>query len=373
MIRIATLAVILLPITQSLVVNISNTEPRKDVNGNLMDCHDGQIVQWQPGGPYYWYGMGYQNCTETTGIIPPFNCPGIYQHFGECGFREDHAVNVYSSPNLVDWSFEVNALPVQGRPLGIYFRPKIIYNQQNDEYLLWVNYLPPASTPLAGYTNATYIVAASKSPTGPFAIVTQRASVAVSGGGDFTLMVDTEDAQRSAYIAYDAWDNNHRIVIEKLTADYRDSMGGAMNTSTGPVSETGNEAPILFLRNGWYYLFFGPTCCFCSSGSGSLVYTAKHPLGPWANSNNPPDLNPKGFPVFGGRTIKAQENYVFQVQQANTTAMTYVYTGDLWASAPDKLKSHDLQYWEPLVFDDLQSPPTISKLTFLSSFELDLP
>ena len=46
---------------------------------------------------YYWYGMGYMNCTESTGIIPPFNCPGIYKSFGGCGFRTDHAVRFYSS------------------------------------------------------------------------------------------------------------------------------------------------------------------------------------------------------------------------------------------------------------------------------------
>ena len=54
------------------MVNISNTIPRRDTSGKLMDVHDGNILLIN--GTYHWYGMGYRNCTETTGIIPPVNC-----------------------------------------------------------------------------------------------------------------------------------------------------------------------------------------------------------------------------------------------------------------------------------------------------------
>jgi hypothetical protein len=60
-------------------ITISNTRPRTDLNGELMDIHDGNLVQWSEGGLYFWYGMGYGNCTETMGTIPPRGCPGIYQ------------------------------------------------------------------------------------------------------------------------------------------------------------------------------------------------------------------------------------------------------------------------------------------------------
>ena len=43
--------------------------------------------------------MGYTDCVLETGVIPPRNCPGIYREFGaHCGFRTDHAVNLYTSP-----------------------------------------------------------------------------------------------------------------------------------------------------------------------------------------------------------------------------------------------------------------------------------
>lgn len=116
---------------------------------------------------------------------------------------------------------------------------------------------------------------------------------------------------------------------------------------------------------------YGPTCCFCPKGSGSVVLVAQHPLGPWKDTGM--DLNP----VNGRneqRAISAQENDVFQVATLvnGTSSVTYLYTGDRWHSALDNLKSHDFQYWQPLVFDDTTDPPTIGKLTFMDSFQIEL-
>ena len=157
--------------------------------------------------------MGYQNCTETRGAIPPYDCPGIFKPFGACGFRTDHAVNVFSSPDLMTWTFVMDALPVSRRPNGIYFRPKVIYNPITALFVLWINYLPPAPTPLEAYPNASYIVATSRTMASFFEIVNLRAQTAVSGGGDFTLFVDPACPTHTAYLAYDAWGNNHQVLL----------------------------------------------------------------------------------------------------------------------------------------------------------------
>jgi hypothetical protein len=34
-------------------------------------------------------------------LIPPVDCPGICEAFGECGFCTDHAMNLCTSPDLV--------------------------------------------------------------------------------------------------------------------------------------------------------------------------------------------------------------------------------------------------------------------------------
>eukprot|EP00966_Prymnesium_polylepis_P013876 320045-Prymnesium_polylepis.2 len=38
----------------------------------------------------------------------------------------------------------------------------------------------------------------------------------------------------------------------------------------------------MFVRKGIYYLLYAHCCCFCFQGSGILVATASHPMGPWS-------------------------------------------------------------------------------------------
>ena len=40
--------------------------------------------------------------------------------------------------------------------------------------------------------------------------------------------------QGAAYIAYDAWGNNHAVLVEKMTPDYHDSLGAEF--SSGQIS-----------------------------------------------------------------------------------------------------------------------------------------
>jgi hypothetical protein len=208
-----------------------------------------------------------------------------------------------------------------------------------------------------------------------------------------------------------------KVTIEQLASDFYDSLG--ISTSTGPLSPTNNEAPILFIRNGYYYLLYGHTCCFCPQGADSVVLTSTSMSGPWSSDTY--DINPENglhkmvcgsgrgswyssnvvafgrrdcdsfvhpngdvqkdsagfFPFFShlsfsfSQTISAQENYVVTVQ-SSLTNFTYLYTGDMWHSAPDDLKSHDFQYWQPLTFDDTVTPPRIKKLEWMDSFTLEI-
>ena len=69
---------------------------------------------------------------------------------------------------------------------------------------------------------------------------------------------------------------------------------------------------------------------------------------------------------------RAQCNYVIEIEHDSGAPTDYLYTGDLWSSAPDGLKAHDIQYWSPpLEFDDTVQPPTISVLKFVHNFTLD--
>lgn len=53
------------------------------------------------------------------------------------------------------------------------------------------------------------------------------------------------------------------ITIEKLTPDFLGVTGEMFDGFRGNQSEWGFEAPVMFKRQGLYYILFGPFCCFC--------------------------------------------------------------------------------------------------------------
>jgi hypothetical protein len=98
---------LLLALVSTRPIKISNIEPRHDVNGKWMDAHDGNIIQWTPGHPYYWYGIGYGLCNDSK-----WGCDGEFD-IGDCGFRNTHAINLYISYDLVNWTFIRDILPFE--------------------------------------------------------------------------------------------------------------------------------------------------------------------------------------------------------------------------------------------------------------------
>jgi len=364
------------------LVNISNVRLRRDRRGEMMDIHDGNILSITDSETgavvYHYYGMAYHNCTIQHSWFPPRWCPGIYEPFGQCGFRTDHMIRLYTSPDLHSWTLgSENVLPLNRRPYGIYFRPKVIFCPTTSKYVLWVNYLPNASSPLAAFPNAKLLVATSATIDGPFEVLHHADGLGHHGPGDFTLMVVSfAPGDSRAYIAYGAWSTDHTISIEQLDENFTNSLG--LKRSSGLLSPPGNEAPILFHRRGFFYLIFGECCCFCQQGAGATVYVASSPLGPWnttMGSLGTVDINP--VLNESTRVISSQNNYVFQIPSAagGGKAAAYVWMGDRWASAHDGLFGHNLQSWHLLEFDGeglRGSAPSIRELTWEDWFLLNV-
>jgi hypothetical protein len=67
--------------------------------------------------------------------------------------------------------------------------------------------------------------------------------------------------------------------------------------------------------------------------------------------------------------IKAQQTHVAILPAIGGPA--FIWMGDLWRSAPDKIKGHDFQYWSsPLQFD---ASGMIKQLKFEDYWTLELP
>ena len=53
-------------------------------------------------------------------------------------------------------------------------RPKVIENKKTGQFVLWINHLAPALTPLVSYPDARLMVAISSSPEGTIYILRQQ-------------------------------------------------------------------------------------------------------------------------------------------------------------------------------------------------------
>lgn len=309
----------------TFTTTISNVAPRVDVNGNIVDAHDGCVQKF--GDRYYLYGAAYGD-TDGFGTTNHYQC--------------------YSSPDMVTWRLEGDML--QNAPTGVYYRPYVVYNAKTEKYVAWYNWY-------STLWDGQFGVATSDTPNGPFTIQNTNVSVARSQTGDLNLMVDDDGAGYLIYTsALTASTGDHAISIERLSDDYLSST-----QQNSGVLATGCEAPSLFKRGDTYYALFDSCCCFGPAGTGARVYTASSPLGTYTYRNNI-NRDAGGTPI-----IAAQQTYVAQIPTENGTM--YMWMGDRWGSRPDGIKGHDFQYWAPLEFD---SAGNIAALQWTDQFEVTL-
>ena len=199
------------------VVTISNRDPRRDNTGEIMDCHDGNILRVDD--MYWLYCMAYGSCHNT-------HCATA-----TCGGRIDHNVSIYRSKNLTSgsWEYVADLLPVEHRLSGTYYRPKTVFNPNTNKYVFWINVLPrPSASSPPDFSKSSYLVATSPAPEGPFTVVNTNATTRHGEGGDFSLFVDDD---HTGYIIYTSLSSNHAISIAPLTPNFTESIP-AQNTVT---------------------------------------------------------------------------------------------------------------------------------------------
>ena len=309
---------------------ISNVNPRRDPHGEILDAHDGVLEYFE--GRYYLYGTRYGNTD---------------------GYQTTNRYVCYSSRDLTNWTPHGEIL--KDPPPRMYFRPYVKFNLKTRKYVLWYN---------VGGENKDGVATADR-PEGPFTIQNPDVRLKYSdlGTGDHGLFVDDDG---TGYIIYSALNLakmtstepaqivNHRISVEKLSDDYLSSTGENSGFIAGNC-----ESPSMFKRNGTYYMLTDNTCAFCPQGSGARVYTAPSPMGPFTYRGNinvggsATDVpSPWTQPGTGrpNAIIKAQQTHVAIIPAKGGPA--FIWMGDLWGSAPDKIKGHDFQFWSrPLQFD----------------------
>lgn len=321
----------------------------KDLAGDTINAHGGGVIFAD--GKYYWYG----------------------EHRHSQWGNPQEGVNVYSSPDLTEWTYEGLALKVsdeKGHDIErgcIVERPKVIFNKKTGKYVMYFHLELKGQ----GYGPARYAVAVSDSPVGPFSFVksgrvnpslmpsnlsydnaSKRAGENMEwwtpewrdeiekgmftlrdlqGGQmsrDMTLFVDDNG---KAYHIYSSEDNL-TLQIAELSDDYLDHTGRYIRIFPGGH----NEAPAVMKHDGKYWMI--TSGCTGWDPNEARLMTADSMMGEWRQLPNPC----RG--ENADKTFLGQSNYILKIPGKDDA---YVAMFDKWD--PKNLKN-SRYLWLPVVW-----------------------
>lgn len=195
----------------------------------------------------------------------------------ECYRTDVTGVSCYSSKDLTTWKYEGIVLSAVKddtnhdlHPSQVLERPKVIYNEKNNKFVMWMHVDSP------DYLKAAAGVAISDSPTGPFQYLgSMRPNDAMSR--DQTVFVDDDG---KAYHFYSS-ENNKTLYISLLSDDYTKPSGIYTRNFIG----MSREAPAVFKNNGKYYIL--SSGCTGWDPNQAEIAVADSILGEWTILGNP--------------------------------------------------------------------------------------
>jgi hypothetical protein len=355
-------------------VTLYNDRIRLDIDGNVVDAHDGSLVVFQ--NQYFLYGEFYGNLTGSS--------------FAGGGWGAAPQLSVYSSPDLTTWTFRghlFNASVPSDSKFTKWIPTALV---QNGRVVLW-------------FGSGAWAIATSTDGVS-FDLVSRYETSRLGGSTDGTgVFLDGDGVGYVAFAALSqggALKAGHMVSIERLTPDLLRSTKVNV-TDFFPLDYV--ESPALFKRGAIYYLLTGSCCCACRGGSGLAVYQAPSVAGPWALQAGHSDINCAAEVAicggFGARQVD-RSDIVYNAQwwsvsqvPLNGGGVAYLLNGRRWLSGagnnggcddmcfndgrpfapcinPGYQLRNDLDVWYPLEFD---AQGNILPLHTLDSFTLDLP
>lgn len=361
MIRFMKKILSLLVFSFSLLVSFAqehlNGQLWMDTEGNHINAHGGNIIQYE--GTYYWYGENR-----------PYR-----------GFTTEEGVGVYSSKDLKTWKNEGIALAVSqevGHDIEkgcIMERPKVVYNKKTKKFVMLFH----LELKGRGYEAARVAFAESDSPTGPFRFV--RSTRVNAGKWPFNmnkkaqklaqetdaakwkdwwtpewrkevekgmyLWRDMKDGQMSrdmtVYVdekgkAYHITSSqeNLTLLVSELTDDYLDFTGKFNMVAPGGQ----NEAPCIVKHKDTYWLI----CSGCTgwAPNEARMFSSKSIWGPWTQHPSPFVGVATGYnDMPANKTFGAQGTYIYEMNGKP------IFMADIWN---DRHLSQSMHLWLPIEF-----------------------
>lgn len=271
--------------TVATTVTIKPGGTWKDTTGTPIQAHGGGFLKVCD----TWYWVGEDKTTNTGGS----------------GFF--YAVSIYASKDLVTWEHRNKIITTATDPLlasdRIIERPKIIYNDKTNMYVMWAHWDNTA------YTDSNAGIFKSPTIDGNYAYVNHIKP----GGHDSRDSTLFKDDNGSAYFISVA-NNNSDLWVYPLSDDYLSVKSGSTGTDIFPGQW--REAPAIVKINGTYYLITS-----WSSGwnpNQGAYSTATSITGPWSALKN----------IGDSTTYQSQSTYIITVTGSQST--TYIFAGDRW-------------------------------------------
>ena len=282
----------------------------KDTNGNAIHAHGGHMLYHD--GWYYWYGEDrsenyYVNCYRSKDLM-------------NWEFR-GHVLTTESETRALSYGYDLTLIREPNKYYGVRHelcidgedtyskvnieRPKVLYNAKTKKFVMWAHFENGIN-----YDCARAAVAVCDTPDGEF---TYCGSFNPLGNmsRDCTLFQDDDG---TAYFISSA-NENEDTHIYRLSEDYLSVEKLVNRLFIGEL----REAPVVFKRNGRYYIFNSYCSGWepnqCKYSTATAIDGQWEPLRDCANDT----------------TYNTQPAFVVKVQGINGDL--FLYMGDRWSGS----------------------------------------
>ncbi|KAI3972753.1 hypothetical protein MKX01_019411 [Papaver californicum] len=275
-----------------------------DTNGEPIQAHGGGILYVDRSKTYYWYGENKDG-------------PTYHAHQRASARVDVIGISCYSSKDL--WTWENEGIVLAGEQtnithdlykLNVLERPKVIYNDKTDKYIMWMHIDD------ANYTKASVGIAISETPVGPFEYLYSKQP----HGFDSRDMTIFKDDSGIAYVICSS-EGNSELHVGPLNDDYLDVTHEMRRILVG----NRREAPELFKYQGTYYMI--TSGCSGWAPNEALAHAAESIMGPWETIGNPCT---GGNRIFRHTKFFAQSTYVLPLQGIPGS---FIFMADRWNPA----------------------------------------
>jgi sucrose-6-phosphate hydrolase SacC (GH32 family) len=258
----------------------------RDTKGDLISATEGGIIQVK--GLYYLWGMDRSQSNYTF-----------------------VGVNLYSSPDLVNWTFVNQILKSTSAPdlnNGVVVeRAKILYNSKTDQFVMWMHYEGHDAYNVAEVAYATSPAIDGnftfQSHFRPLNIDSRDMNVYMDDDGKGYLICTT---MGNANVSLFSLDDSFTSVTQEI---FRGAASDGMSCEGHAIIKTGG------------YYFWIMSSCTGWDFNDNHYYYATTLAGPWKTGGN--------IAVTGSHTYESQVGFALPVQGSKTT--TFVYMGDRWS------------------------------------------